>query len=163
MEALVGLTDFLAPPDEVRRFWDKVQLADSRDGCWVWTGAQDQRGSYGRFRTKGGRLGSTTPAHRYIYDLFYGPIPVGYEVDHLCHNRPCVNIFHLKAVPPEQNKPTGLYSKNGKKTHCPSGHPYNEENTQPLPSKADARWRKCRTCGRERARQYRQRRLVPSR
>lgn len=35
---------------------------------------------------------------------------------------------------------------NALRTHCPSGHPYNEENTQ-----YDAKgWRKCRTCNKKR-------------
>src|SRR6266571_89229 len=37
-------------------------------------------------------------AHRIVYELWYGPLAPGQEVDHLCFNRGCVNPFHLQAV-----------------------------------------------------------------
>lgn len=43
-------------------------------------------------------------AHRYYYTQRVGPIPDGFEIDHLCRNRCCVNPEHLEAVAPVENK-----------------------------------------------------------
>lgn len=36
--------------------------------------------------------------HRYIWMQKHGPIPVGYEVDHMCKNRACFNPDHLQLL-----------------------------------------------------------------
>ena len=36
--------------------------------------------------------------HRYIYELEGGEIPIGYEVDHKCRNRNCINPEHLQVL-----------------------------------------------------------------
>ena len=69
------------------RFWGKV---DKSGSCWLWTGAAHN--GYGLFRLNGGsRL-----AHRVSYSWVLGDIPEGQEVDHMCHNRSCVNPSHLR-------------------------------------------------------------------
>jgi hypothetical protein len=45
------------------------------------------------------------------------------------------------------------YDGRGPKTHCPKGHPYNDENTYVSPKGI----RNCRTCGTENARKRRER------
>jgi hypothetical protein len=39
-----------------------------------------------------------TYAHRYSYERVHGAIPRGLEIDHLCENRACINVDHLRAV-----------------------------------------------------------------
>lgn len=73
------------------RFWRKV--AESDTGCWEWQGATNSRG-YGCL----GRDEKAWLAHRYAYTLVSGPIPEGYQVDHLCKNVVCVRPLHLEAV-----------------------------------------------------------------
>lgn len=54
---------------------------------------------YGEFHRDGRAHG----AHRVSYELSYGAIPTGMEIDHTCHNPPCVNPGHLRATTHAQN------------------------------------------------------------
>lgn len=36
--------------------------------------------------------------HRFIFRAHKGPIPDGYDVDHMCSNRACCNPEHLRAM-----------------------------------------------------------------
>lgn len=36
--------------------------------------------------------------HRTIYQMHFGPVPEGYEVDHMCNVRACCNPDHLRAM-----------------------------------------------------------------
>src|SRR5258706_516480 len=76
------------------------------DGCWMWTGhnttARADKGglTYGHIK-----MGKTQKCvHRVSYEKFVGPIPDGYEIDHLCNNTLCYNPKHLEAVTPQVNK-----------------------------------------------------------
>lgn len=77
------------------RFWKKVRKDES---CWEWTGARRSNG-YGSFYADR-KVG---PVHRYSYRLHFGEIPDGLQIDHICHNPPCVNPVHLRAVTVQQN------------------------------------------------------------
>jgi hypothetical protein len=126
------------------RFLAKVDLPDSTDDCWLWTGATTRRvNGYGRFSVAG-RL---TLAHRFAYEYVRGPIPVGLEIDHLCRKPPCVNPWHLEPVTRSINVRRGRaiersIARNRAKTHCPHGHPYDEANTYVAPTG----YRQCRVC-----------------
>lgn len=56
-------------------------------------------------------------------------------MDHLCRRPSCVNPEHLEPVTRSENLrrgnvgQSGLAQLNKAKTHCPKGHPYDEENT----------------------------------
>jgi hypothetical protein len=41
--------------------------------------------------------------HRHAHRAFIGPIPDGYDIAHLCHNRVCCNPAHLEAMSPADN------------------------------------------------------------
>ena len=96
--------------------WRKIkQLGD----CWLWTGTRASTG-YGIFYINGKNIG----AHRFIYELLIGPIPLELELDHLCRNRACVNPFHLEVVTHRVNvlRGEGPTARNAAKTHCLRGH-----------------------------------------
>ena len=42
-------------------------------------------------------------AHRYAWERANGPIPEGMVIDHVCHNRACVNAEHLRPVTNTEN------------------------------------------------------------
>ena len=51
-------------------------------GCWRWNGGRGgYKGNYGRCAGDDGRV---RPAHRFMYEQVYGPIPDGLEIDHVC-------------------------------------------------------------------------------
>lgn len=83
------------------RFWKYVNIGDA-DDCWLWTGGINPNG-YGYFNIRDNGAVTTRPAHRFMYEVIYGPIRDGLEIDHLCRVRACVNIGHLEAVTHAEN------------------------------------------------------------
>jgi hypothetical protein len=83
--------DLLKDPVIRRRFWAKVLRTN---GCWLWTGAATP---YGKFTA--GRLADGTRqtilAHRFSYEIEFGPIPEGLFLLHSCDTPPCVRPQHL--------------------------------------------------------------------
>ena len=77
------------------RVWAKVEKTP---GCWLWRGARNGHG-YGLAR-KDGRW---QRAHRVVYELVVGPIPIGMNLMHTCDNPPCVNPAHLRPATQREN------------------------------------------------------------
>jgi hypothetical protein len=79
-------------------------------------------------------------------------------LDLLCRNRRCVNPAHLEPVTTRQNLLRGetFQAANAAKTECPQGHPYDDDNTYPIPNGGG---RGCRKCRREADRRYRLRNI----
>ena len=73
-------------------------IRDEESGCLLYTKALDKDG-YSRISLQGNKgLGS-----RVVYEQHYGTIPAGYEVDHICHVRRCIEPMHLRALTHRDN------------------------------------------------------------
>lgn len=112
------------------------RVVAGHNNCWVYIGFKNKKG-YGSFLGKW--------VHRVTYQEMIGPIPDGFDIDHLCKNRSCCNPAHLEPVTHQENVRRGDTGNPQRgRTHCPSGHEYSKENT-----KIEANGsRSCRTCKR---------------
>lgn len=67
-------------------------------GCWEYNG-----GSVGSGYRTIYHDGKCHYAHRLSYEFYKGKIPAGLVVDHLCHNRACMNPEHLRVCTQKEN------------------------------------------------------------
>lgn len=95
--------------------------------CWEWQGYRMKAG-HGRCRVDGRKV----LVHRWVWEFLVGEIPDGLSLDHLCRNASCVNPEHLEPVTHRVNVLRGRApaAAHAKKTECPQGHPYDEQNTR---------------------------------
>ncbi len=145
---------FKKPNARPNAFFRKADMSGGFAGCWPWRGTLTE--GYGHI----GR-NPVSSAHRYAYELFVGPIPDGFSIDHLCHgwdrdcpggvtcpHRSCVNPAHLEAVTQGENVLRSALTMpyvNATKTHCPRGHAYTPENTR-IKRTATGTGRECKRC-----------------
>ncbi len=90
----------------------------SLDSCWQWPGSLISTG-YAQVRVDG----HLEYVHRIAYEAAVGPIPDGYEIDHLCHNRWCFNPSHLEVVTHAENM-----RRNRPPSRCINGHDTSNPN-----------------------------------
>ena len=94
--------------DSLEEFMTKIT-----DPCHIWQG-QKHKQSYGAFTiySKEYKQKFTVKAHRFAYALAYGfnSLPEGVEggnkrfvINHLCHNKACVNPAHLEVITNKEN------------------------------------------------------------
>jgi HNH endonuclease len=129
---------------------EKIPIA----GCWIWMGGVTY-GGYGVMSHKG----KSNLAHRLSYTAYKGEIPKGFDIDHLCRVRSCVNPEHLEAVTRKENirrgqtgcktvgrKDFGDVAKKfyAAKTHCKNGHEYTSETIY-----SARNHRECKICRKE--------------
>jgi len=95
--------------------------------CDLWEGAVT-KGGYGHLVVAGKHV----YAHRLVWMQTFGSLDRKDVIMHRCDVRNCINIEHLMVGTQADNMQDMLSKQRGfqqKKTHCPSGHPYTEENT----------------------------------
>ena len=80
--------------------------------CLVWTAFKSVDG-YGKMKV-GPKVRS---AHVVSWELANGEVPEGMEVDHICHNRACVNVAHLRLATRSQN----MWNRGGAQSTSSSG------------------------------------------
>ena len=141
---------------EVERFWARVDRKGPSD-CWEWTGAKLPKG-YGQCNWRG----QTTQTHRLAYALSNPQnIPGARLVLHTCDNPPCCNPQHLWLGTAKDNT-ADMMSKGRQKfisrrTHCPRGHEYSEENTLWVWQRRRTYLaRRCKACQSDKFRTYHQ-------
>lgn len=128
-------------------------------GCIEWTGALDRWG-YGKIKVKDefGKI-RIIGSHRAAWLATHGRIEGDLVIDHLCRNRKCFNVEHLRLVTnavnllvsDHSNKKGRSGRKRGAKTGCSKhrledGRWYSQKNGY-------ERW-ECRICNRERLRRF---------
>jgi len=120
--------------DPLIRFKSKIFLDtlflhknSTLDPCWLWTAGRKDSG-YATFDVNG----KTVRAHKWYWEQLNGPVPIGFELDHLCKIRHCVNPEHLELVSHYENllRSSNIMILNAKKTHCSNGHEYTLESTR---------------------------------
>ena len=139
------------------RFWSKVNKVGQSPStrpelgpCWLWMASLDTYG-YGMFWQGPRPMRKLRRSHRVAYEASFGQIPEGFDIDHLCRNRCCVNPAHLEPVTRKENLRRGIRPGRyqSSKTHCPKGHPYEGINLF-----IDRGRRHCMTCRRKYQRDY---------
>ncbi len=118
--------------------------------CHVFRGSIDEYG-YGKIFI----LGKSIRVHRHCWEQENDPIPDGLVIDHMCRNRACCNVAHLRVVTQSINASENIigagWQLNAAKTHCKKGHPFDERSE----IVSDGRKRRiCRICRYEANRKY---------
>jgi hypothetical protein len=128
------------------RYRKRIRVDDAK-GCWLWLGAKTSKGR-GNVKI----CGRAVSTHRFFFELLIGPVPSGMELHHKCEVPTCCNPDHLKVRTRLQHRRIHLERKyaNREKTHCPRGHPFNQENTHVELRNGKFVRRRCKTCRRER-------------
>lgn len=130
----------MTPERVIRRLLHNV--TPGPNGCKVSTYSVGSHGYSQIGWSEGGRT-QMRLGHRVAWEATHGPIPDDLTVDHVCRRRRCVNVEHLRLL---SNVDNATDNGQGRKTHCPSGHPYDQENTH----RDGHGHRSCRACARAR-------------
>ena len=93
-------------PSPIDRFMAKVNKSGSipehrpdLGRCWDWTAGKNNLG-YALFSVTGR---GCIAAHRWYYEQLHGEVPRKFDLDHMCHNRGCVNPAHLRPATHKAN------------------------------------------------------------
>jgi len=71
-----------------------IRFVELDEGCLVPLNIRMNQDGYFRKRWSG----EAEMFHRFIWRARKGPIPEGFEINHLCGNRACQNVEHLECI-----------------------------------------------------------------
>lgn len=137
-----------AHPEAAQRI--AKRMTSQADGCMVWTGAKNGHG-YGTITVDK----QAVYVHRLAYWLANGPVDPGMVIDHMCRNRACVNVDHLRILTPQANNRLTARSA---MTHCRAEHPLSGGNLQVILDRDGRGHRQCRECNKNRSAEWRNQR-----
>ena len=130
-----------------------AQVTIDHNGCWIFNGPKHGKCDYGFIYA--GRKNPNLSCHRAMWLIKNGG-ELG-RWDFICHHcdvGPCCNPDHLfKGTLADNNRDMALKGRynHQKVTHCPLGHPFDEENTTHVKAEYLSPKRRCRECGRMRS------------
>ena len=125
-----------------RELFERHYTPEPNSGCWLWLGNIDKAG-YGRFAIRRHNIGP----HRFSLQIATREEGADLHACHRCDTPSCVNPEHLFWATQSENlldarDKKRLRPHNLLKSHCPRGHPYDDQNTYVY---KDGR-RDCRIC-----------------
>ena len=82
----------------------RVAHPSMRRPCIVPVSHKPDDKGYVRVVPRDGTGGRARPLHRLAWQSKYGPIPEGYEIDHICKVRSCCNRQHLRMLTVSDHK-----------------------------------------------------------
>lgn len=116
-----------------------TNVTDGEGGCVTSNYAAGSHGySQVGWHENGDPMGGL--CHRIAWEATHGPIPDELTIDHVCRNRRCINVAHLRLLTRAENAADNGHAH---KTHCVHGHLYDEANTYIAPATGG---RSCLTC-----------------
>jgi len=128
--------------EDLARFLRYVKQYEDIDECWMWIGYISGWGyGYFKYRYK------MWQSHRWIYTYFFGSIPEARIIHHRCHNKLCVNPYHLECLTWLEHRQAHAGEEyNSTKTHCRKGHEFSRDNTYVYKNKYGIVRRFCKAC-----------------
>lgn len=133
------------PNRNINKEYINNRISVDKNSCWNWTLRKCKDG----YARTGGHL-----VHRIVYELFFGEIPNGHDVDHLCYNRACLNPDHLRSIEADSHKSLTCQAM---KLYCNKGHAMFGKGVY-VHSKTNYRY--CRACSHESTKEYRKRKAI---
>lgn len=101
-------------PEQIEKFWSRVDTSGGPEACWPWTGATHPHG-YGMFCLAARRY---VRANRVAYCLVHGEIADGLVAAHECDAPGCCNPAHIKAITQLEN--IADRNRKGRQDHGPN-------------------------------------------